>query len=214
MFNKRLAHEGKPVWGYLMLTIGLGIGITLLAVAQAWFFSRVVAGVFLERATLSTVWNSLCLILGIIMLRAICQWVSEISAHEAALRIKSNLRKRVLSHIVSLGPVYVRGERAGEIITTVVDGIESLEEYFSKYLPQLLLAVGIPLLILGFVFPLDWKSGLILLLTGPLIPLFMILIGKLAEKKSLEQWQSFELDECSFSRCFTGVGNSQSVWPG
>ena len=205
MFDKRLAHEGKHVWGYLMLTVGMGIVIALLAVAQAWFFSRIVAGVFLEQATLNLVWNFLIIILGIIVLRAVCQWVSEISAHEAAFRIKATLRKRVMSHIVSLGPVYVRGERAGELITTVVEGIESLEEYFSKYLPQLLLAAGIPLLILGFVFPLDWKSGVILLVTGPLIPVFMMLIGKLAEKKALYQFQSLSWMSAHFLDVLQGI---------
>lgn len=205
MFDKRLVREGRFVWGFLLLTVGLSIGIAILAVAQAWFFSRVVAMVFLEGATLRTAWNSLLIILGIIGMRAFFQWVTEISAHEAALRIKSSLRKRLMAHIVSLGPVYAQGERTGELITTVVDGIESLEEYFSKYLPQLLLAVGIPLLILGFVFPLDWKSGLILLLTGPLIPVFMILIGKLAEKKSLEQWQSLSWMSAHFLDVLQGM---------
>jgi len=189
MFDKRLVREGISVWGSLLLSVGLAIGIALLTVAQAWFFSRIVALVFLEGATLRTVWSSLLMILGIIGIRAVFQWSSEISAHEAASRVKVSLRKRLMNHIVSLGPMYARGERSGELITTVVDGIESLEDYFAKYLPQLVLAAAIPLLILGFVFPLDWKSGLILLLTGPLIPIFMILIGKLAEKKSLEQWQ-------------------------
>lgn len=205
MFDKRLAHEAKPVWGYLILTIGLGLGIALLAVAQAWFFSRVVAEVFLEGATLSSVWNFLMILLGIMVLRAGVQWVSETSAHEAAFRIKINLRTRLMSHIVSLGPVSARGERAGELITTVVDGIESLEDYFSKYLPQLLLSAAIPLLIVAFVFPQDWKSGLILLLTGPLIPFFMILIGKLAEKKSFEQFQSLSWMSAHFLDILRGL---------
>jgi len=205
MFDKRLAHEVKPVSGYLILTIGLGIGIALLAVAQAWFFSRVVAGVFLEGATLSSAWNFLMIIFGIIALRAVFQWASEVSAHEAAFRIKASLRQRLMSHIVSLGPVYARGERTGELITTVVEGIEALEDYFAKYLPQLILSAVIPMLILGFVFPLDWKSGLILLLTGPLIPVFMILIGKLAEKQSLHQFQSLSWMSAHFLDILRGL---------
>jgi ATP-binding cassette subfamily C protein CydD len=205
MFNKRLVQEGRPVRGYLLLTVGLGMGIALLAVAQAWLFSQVVAGVFLAGATLGTVRNSLCLLLGIIVLRAVFQWVSEISAHEASSCIKLSLRQRLLSQIVSLGPVYARKERTGELITTAVDGIESLEEYFSKYLPQLLLAAGIPLLILGFVFPRDWKSGVILLLTGPLIPVFMILIGKLAEQKALHQFQSLSWMSAHFLDVLQGI---------
>ncbi|MDP4160531.1 MAG: thiol reductant ABC exporter subunit CydD [Bacillota bacterium] len=205
MLSKRLIIEGRPVFGYLLLTVLMGFLIAILAVSQAWFFSQIVAGVFLEGAKLSSVWNSLFLILAIIVLRTIFLWISEICAHKASACIKAGLRKRLMSHIISLGPVYARGERTGELITTVVDGIESLEEYFSKYLPQLLLAVGIPLIILGFVFPLDWKSGLILLLTGPLIPIFIIFIGKLAEEKSLDQWQSLSWMSAHFLDVLQGI---------
>ncbi|MDQ7095064.1 thiol reductant ABC exporter subunit CydD [Desulfosporosinus sp. PR] len=205
MFDKRLAEEGRPVRKYLLLTIGISIAGAFLAVAQAWFLSQIIAGVFLERATLKMVWHPLCLILAIILLKSVLQWSAEICAHEAASGIKASLRSRLIGQVVSLGPVYARGERAGELITVIVDGIESLEDYFAKYLPQLLLAAGIPLLILGFVFPQDWKSGLILLLTGPLIPVFMILIGKLAEKKSLEQWQSLSRMSAHFLDVLQGL---------
>lgn len=205
MFDVRIIREGKSVGGFLLLSVGLSIGIALLAVAQAWFFSSVVALVFLEGAALTNVWNSLLIIIGIVGLRAVFQWCSEISSFEAASRIKQSLRERLLNHIVSLGPMYARGERSGELITTGVDGIESLEDYFSKYLPNLFLAAGIPLLVLVFVFPLDWKSGLILLLTGPLIPIFMILIGKLAEKKSLQQWQGLSWMSAHFLDVLQGL---------
>lgn len=205
MFNKRLVREIKPVIGYLLLTVWMSIVIALLVVAQAWFFSRIVAGVFLEGAKLSTIWNSLFLILAIIVLRAIFQWIGEISAHNVSSRIKASFRKHLMSHIVSLGPIYAYGERTGELTTTIVDGIESLEEYFSKYLPQLILTVGIPLIILGFVFPRDWKSGIILLLTGPLIPIFMILIGTMAEKRSLDQWQSLSRMSAHFLDILQGL---------
>ncbi|KJR46971.1 Transport ATP-binding protein CydD [Desulfosporosinus sp. I2] len=205
MFDKRLIQEVRPVRGYLLLTVGMGIGIALLVVTQAWLFSQVVGEVFLEGATLASVWKFLCLILGIIVLRAVLQWVSEVSAHQVASYIKSSLRERLIRHVVCLGPIYIRGERSGELITTVVDGIESLEEYFTKYLPQLLLAAVIPLLILGLVVPLDWQTGLILLLTGPLIPIFMILIGKLAQKKSLQQWQSLSWMSAHFLDVLQGI---------
>lgn len=205
MLDKRLVREVKPFSGYLLFTVGMSVVIELLAVAQAWYLSHIVASVFLEGAELSSVWNSLFLILAIIVLRAIFQWIGEINAHNNSFHIKTDLRTRLMSHIVSLGPIYAQGERTGELITTVIEGIESLEEYFSKYLPQLFLAVALPLIILGFVFPLDWKSGIILSLTGPLIPLFMILIGKLAEKKSLDQWQSLSWMSAHFLDVLQGL---------
>ena len=190
MFDKRLLKEGRQAWPYLALTVGLGIGTALAAVLQAWFFASAVSGVFLKQASFRAVEPALAAILGAILLKACLQWGSETAAHEAAFQIKSNLRQRLLQHIFALGPLSANAERSGELISTVIAGTDALDDYYAKYIPQLFLAVGIPLIILSIVFPRDWKSGCILLLTAPLIPLFMILIGKLAEKKSQRQWQS------------------------
>lgn len=205
MIDKRLMHEGKRVSGYLLGTVFLGVGIALLAVGQAWLVSQVVAQVFLQGANLVQVRNSLIGILIIIGVRAALQFSSEICSHEAAIRVKENLRERFLKQILGLGPVYVRGERAGELLNTAVEGIEVIDDYISRYIPQLLLAVFIPLMIMGFVFPQDYKSGIILLLTGPLIPFFMILIGKLAENESLRQWQSLSRMSAHFLDMLQGL---------
>lgn len=205
MIDKRLMREGKRVSGYLLGTVALGIGIAFLAVAQAWLVSQVIAQVFLQGATLAQVRASLIGILGMIGARSALQFFSELSAREAAIRVKESLRDRFLNRLLELGPIYTRGERAGELLNTAVEGIEALDEYFSRYIPQLVLAVFIPLIILGFVFPQDVKSGIILLITGPLIPFFMILIGKLAEKKSLEQWQSLSRMSAHFLDMLQGL---------
>lgn len=189
MIDKRLLRETRRVSLFLVMTIVLGVIIAGLAVAQARAFARIVAEVFLMGAKLPEVKNLLLVILAILVLRGCLQWLSEVLAHEAARRIKENLRKRLMEKLMKIGPFYVRGERAGELVNTAVEGIEALEDYFARYIPQLALAGLIPIFILFYVFPLDFDSGLILLLTGPLIPVFMMLIGKLAEKKSLQQWR-------------------------
>lgn len=189
MIDKRLLRETRGVSLFLITTIILGIAVAGLAVAQARAFAQIVAMVFLMGAKLAEVKNLLLIILGILVLRGILQWLSEVLAHEAARRVKENLRERLLDKLIRIGPLYVQGERAGELVNTAVEGIEALEDYFARYIPQLALAGLIPIFILFYVFPLDFKSGLILLLTGPLIPVFMMLIGKLAEKKSLQQWR-------------------------
>lgn len=198
-------REGKRVSGYLLGTVTLGIGIALLAVGQAWLVSQVIARVFLQGANLAQVRNSLIGILIIVGVRGVLQFSSEICSREAAIRVKENLRERFLKQLIGLGPVYARGERAGELLNTAVEGIEAIDDYFSRYIPQLLLAVFIPLIIMGFVFPHDYKSGIILLLTGPLIPFFMILIGKLAEKESLRQWQSLSRMSAHFLDMLQGL---------
>lgn len=97
------------------------------------------------------------------------------------------------------------GNGAGELVNTAIEGIESLEDYFARYLPQLALAGLIPLFMLLYIFPRDLQTGIIMLLTGPLIPVFMMLIGKLAEKKSLQQWRALSWMSAHFLDMLQGL---------
>jgi len=94
----------------------------------------------------------------------------------------------LIEHIIKLGPAFTQNEQSGELSLAAVQGVEELDAYLSQYLPQLVLAAAVPLAILFFVFPMDLLSGLVLLLTAPLIPLFMVLIGKTSEILTHKQW--------------------------
>jgi ATP-binding cassette subfamily C protein CydD len=115
-------------------------------------------------------------------------WVREVTAQRGAVRVKSELRTRLFAHVLRLGPAYARGERTGELATTATEGVERLDAYFAKYLPQLLLSVLVPLLIVAYVFPLDRSSAVLLLATAPVIPVMMILVGSYAEDHMKRQW--------------------------
>jgi ATP-binding cassette subfamily C protein CydD len=106
---------------------------------------------------------------------------------------------------MALGPAYSQGERSGELANTLVEGVEALDAYFRHYLPQLALAALVPLTILVFVFPLDWVSGLVLLLTAPLIPLFMALIGSAADALTRRQWTSLSRMSAHFLDVLQGL---------
>ncbi|QGP91341.1 Vitamin B12 import ATP-binding protein BtuD [Neomoorella glycerini] len=190
MLDKDLMREAGKVRSHLALTVGLGVGAGLLAILQASYLARVVNGVFLAGQDLRGVWPWLMALLGIIFLRAGLAWVGEVAAHRAAARIKYDLRRRLVGHLLALGPVPLKDEHTGELVNVLVEGVEALEAYFARYLPQLALAALVPLLVLGFVFPLDLLSGLLLFFTAPLIPLFMVLIGRRAETLSQQQWQT------------------------
>ncbi len=131
--------------------------------------------------------------------------MSEISANAVAVRIKTDLRERLLAHIFALGPAYTRRERTGELTTAAVEGIEALDAYYSQYLPQLVITALVPLSILIFVFPLDLLSGVILLVTAPLIPLFMIMIGKGAEIVTQRQYETLKLLSAHFLDSLQGL---------
>ncbi|AQS58976.1 thiol reductant ABC exporter subunit CydD [Desulforamulus ferrireducens] len=188
MLDKRLLGEAKKVRFYLALTVGLGLATGLLIVWQAANLASIINDVFLLNQTLSQVWHSLLLLLAVILLRALLSWFTEVMAQRAAAQIKASLRRQLLQHLLALGPVHARGERTGELVNLLTEGIEVLDDYFAQYLPKLVLAALIPILILFFVFPIDLTSGLILLFTAPLIPFFMILIGKWADHLTKRQW--------------------------
>jgi ATP-binding cassette subfamily C protein CydD len=189
----------------LNLAVGLGLAGGLLLIWQAWLLARVVNGAVIEGTPLSGLWPWLWPLLGVFALRAAIAWGAEQIAFAAAARVKLALRERLYRHLQALGPVYLQGERSGELSGLLVDGVEKLEAYYARYLPQMALAALVPLAILAFVFPMDWISGLVMLLTAPLIPLFMILIGKGAERLNRKQWRELARMNAHFLDVIQGL---------
>ena len=188
MFDRHLFRQALPAQPYLMTSVALGFMGGCLAVVQAWLLSSVISRVFLEGARLAQVTPLLAVLLGVIGLRSAAAWGAEVAAGTVARRVKKGLREVVFAHLLALGPAYTQGERTGELTATVMDGVEALDPYFSQYLPQLAAAALVPLTILMVVLPLDWVSGVVLLFTAPLIPVFMVLIGKAAEALTRKQF--------------------------
>jgi ATP-binding cassette subfamily C protein CydCD len=189
----------------LAATILAGFLAGLLTIGQASALSQVVERVFLGGQALPDVAGYLRLILIIVFLRAGLAWGSEVSANALAVRVKSDLRQRLFDKILRLGPAYTRGERTGELVNAAVEGVEALDAYFSQYLPQLVIATLVPVSILFFIFPRDFLSGLILLLTAPLIPVFMYLIGKTAEALTKRQWDTLSRLSAHFFDSLQGL---------
>lgn len=189
----------------LALTILAGLGAGLLTIFQAWTLSSVINAVFLESRWLDDIWPTMQLMLALIIGRALLAWLGDIAASAVAVRIKTDLRQRLFDHLVKLGPAYTRGERTGEIAATAVEGIEALDAYFSQYLPHLVISALVPLSILLFVFPVDLLSGVVLLLTAPLIPFFMILIGKAGEALTKRQYETLSRLSAHFLDSLQGL---------
>lgn len=203
--DRRLLEQA---WGARLqfgLAVILGSLGGLVLVFQALLVSQIVAGVFLSGQTLLDVRSGLVRLLVLSMARAVLTWGSEVTARDVAARVKHALRQRLTWKLLTLGPAYVRGERTGELSNTIVEGTETLDAYFSQYLPQLAMAALVPLTILAFIFPLDLMSGLVLLLTAPLIPLFMVLIGDAASRLTQRQWVSLSRMSAHFLDILQGL---------
>ncbi len=202
----------------LSITVGLGFLAGLLTIAQAGALSQIVNRVFMDHQSMQQVNRLLLVLLAVLLVRALLVWGSEMAANRIAQRVKNGLRGRLLQHILALGPSYTSGEQTGELTSTLVERVDALEAYFSQYLPGLALAALVPLTILVVVFPLDLLSGMIFLLTAPLIPLFMVLIGNLAQALTQRQWQTLSRLSAYFLDVLQGLttlkcwGAARSRW--
>jgi ATP-binding cassette subfamily C protein CydCD len=203
--HRRLLALTRDSHSALLFTVLSGFLAGLLIIGQAYLLSSVVNGVHLEGKTLAEVMPWLELILVIIAGRAFLTWINEVSANIVAVRIKTDLRNRLFEHILRLGPAYTRGQRTGELTTAAVEGIEALDAYYSQYLPQLVITALIPISILLVVFPIDVLSGIVMLVTAPLIPFFMIMIGKGAEIVTHRQYRTLSRLSAHFLDSLQGL---------
>ena len=200
-----LKSQKSLTQNYLSIAIGLGLTSGFLLILQAWLLASIITAVIFENAALAEVRGWLYGMLAVFLIRALLNWVSEIIAFKAAALVKLSLRSSLHQHLLSLGPIAIDGERSGEMINTLIDGVEALENYYARYLPTMSLVVLIPFSILVFVFPIDWISGLVLLLTAPLIPFFMILIGKGTERLNKKQWRKLARMSAHFLDMIQGL---------
>ena len=203
--HRRLLTLTRDTRIALTLTVLSGLLAGLLTIWQAWLLSNSINNVFLEGQSLAQVTGLLRLILIAISGRALLTWLSEISANAVAVKIKTDLRNRLFAHILNLGPAYSRGQRTGELTAATVEGIEALDAYFSQYLPQLVITALVPISILIVVFPIDLLSGIIFLVTAPLIPFFMVMIGKGAEVITKRQYETLRLLSAHFLDSLQGL---------
>lgn len=205
MFSRRLLALARSSNLALTITIVLGFLGGLLTILQAWIFALIINDVFFNGLAREAVLGSLAALLGVVVLKAGTVWGSEVAANLVAQRVKSDLRERLVTHLAALGPAYTQSERTGELALSAIEGVENLEAYFSQYLPQLVLAASIPLSVLLLVFPLDPLSGLVFALTAPLVPFFMILIGRSGEALTSRQFETLRRLSAHFYDVLQGL---------
>ncbi|PSR21492.1 MAG: thiol reductant ABC exporter subunit CydD [Sulfobacillus acidophilus] len=179
----------KQLYAAKPLAIGLGTGGILtgiLIVIQATLLSRIVTLGYLDHVPLKIVWPLAWVLLAVIAIRAAIAGVQENWALRHAAQIESDLRQKFFDHLIDRGPMAPRLD-SGELISLAVQGIDDLEVFLARYFPQIIITAAVPAVAWIGVVVHDWISGLILLVTLPLIPLFMILIGRQAENHSQRQ---------------------------
>ena len=149
-----------------------------------------IQGAFIERQPRQVFWPTLGTLAIIVLLRAAAGWCREVSGFLTGAAVRRDVRRALMTHLFTLGPAYQNDQHSGALATTAVEQVEALHDFFAFYLPQLALATAIPISIAVVVFPISWAVGGLLLLTAPLIPLFMYLIGMGVENISQRHFQS------------------------
>ena len=155
----------------------LGFVSGILIIAQAWFMARILQHMIMENIPREALLLPFTLLVLTFVLRAWVVWLRERVGYHAGQHIRFAIRRQVLDRLQQAGPAWIQGKPAGSWATLVLEQIDDMHDYYARYLPQMALAVSVPLLIVVAIFPSNWAAALILLGTAPLIPLFMALVG-------------------------------------
>ncbi|WP_329622304.1 thiol reductant ABC exporter subunit CydD [Streptomyces sp. NBC_01255] len=187
--DPRLLRYARATRFFLAAVVVLGLAGAALVIAQAMLIAEIVVGAFQKGLAVSDLTTSLLLLAGVAVARGVVSWLTELAAHRASAAVKSELRGRLLARAAALGPGWLSGQKAGSLIALATRGVDALDDYFARYLPQLGLAVVVPVAVLARIVTEDWVSAAIIVVTLPLIPLFMILIGWYTQARMDRQWK-------------------------
>lgn len=187
--DPRLLRYARATRFFLTAVVVLGAVGAGLLVAQAMLIAEVVVGAFQHGMATSELRTPLLLLVAVACGRALVGWLTELAAHRASAAVKSELRSRLLERATTLGPGWLSGQRTGSLVALATRGVDALDDYFSRYLPQLGLAVVVPVAVLARIVTEDWVSAAIIVGTLPLIPIFMVLIGWATQSRMDRQWR-------------------------
>ncbi|MEU9474262.1 thiol reductant ABC exporter subunit CydD [Streptomyces sp. NPDC048191] len=187
--DPRLLKYARTTRLFLVAVVGLGAVGAGLVITQAMLIAEVVVGAFQHGQSVAGLRTPLLLLAAVAVGRSGVAWLTELAAHRASAAVKSELRGRLLDRTSALGPGWLAGQRTGSLVTLATRGVDALDDYFSRYLPQLGLAVVVPVAVLARIVTEDWVSAAIIVGTLPLIPLFMMLIGWATQSRMDRQWR-------------------------
>ena len=186
--DRRLLRHATAARGYLIATVALGLVGTLLILAQASLLARLLSTAAHGKVAAALA-GSFTALLVVVAGRAVVSYAGEVAALRASATVKSQLRRALIARSLRLGPVWLGGQRAGEIATLATGGLDGLDTYFARYLPQLVLAVVVPIAVLIRVAAADWISAVVIAVTLPLIPVFAVLVGWHTKTRTRRQWR-------------------------
>jgi ATP-binding cassette subfamily C protein CydD len=190
--NKWLKQQSKLAKRWLMITVSLGVVSSLFLLVQATLLASILHQLIIENVDKYDLIPHFASLAGAVVGRAICSWRRELAGYRCGEQIRVYVRQLILDRLRELGPAYVKGKPAGTWATLLLEQVENLQDFFARYLPQVSLSVLVPFVILAVVFPTNWAAGLIFLITAPLVPLFMALVGMKAADANRKNFKALQ----------------------
>ncbi|GEA50087.1 thiol reductant ABC exporter subunit CydD [Vibrio inusitatus NBRC 102082] len=190
--SRWLKQQSKLAKRWLTLTVIAGVASAIALIIQASLIAQILHSLIIEHADK---YDLVPLFIGLgvtVILRSALAWCREIAGYRSGEQVRIYIRGLVVDKMRRLGPGHIKGKTAGAWGTMLIEQVEEMQDFFAKYLPQMALSALVPLMILVVVFPLNWVSGLIFLITAPLIPFFMALVGKKAADANRKNFKALQ----------------------
>jgi thiol reductant ABC exporter CydD subunit len=204
--DRRLLRHTRGTRVFLVLSAVIGILQAVLILLQAWLLAGIITDAFLGGLGVGQLRGPVIGLAATLLGRAGLAWLAEVVAQKCSATVKSELRMRFVAKLADLGPRWLTGERSGELTTLATRGIDALDDYFSRYLPQLVLVCVVPLVVAARMLTADWLSAVIVVVTLPLIPIFMALVGLTTKSLTARQWATLQALAHHFLDVLSGLG--------
>ena len=182
--QKWLRAQQAPIKKLMRANIALATLSALILVAQTYFLATLLDKLIMQNMPRGEL---IPYFLGLIVgfaLRAVILWGREKIGFQIGKLLRNHIRQKILDKIHLVGPATISQKPAGSWASIMLEQVENLHNFYARFLPQQSLSVIVSIVILIAVFPLNWAAGLILMITAPLVPIFMILVGIAAADSS------------------------------
>ncbi|PPK70660.1 ATP-binding cassette subfamily C protein CydD [Methylobacter tundripaludum] len=183
-----LKQQGKAVRKPVLLAAAAGIANGLGVIGQSAALAFILQAVIIDKLPWTSLITPFMVLAAVFILRSVCVYLHQTWGFEAGAQVRASVRQRLFDRFLTLGPAAIKQRQSGELAAVTLEQVDALENYFSRYLPQQMIVGVLPLIMIGVVMPVNWVVGLIFLVTGPLVPVFMALVGMGAASANRSQF--------------------------
>ncbi|MCK9620304.1 MAG: thiol reductant ABC exporter subunit CydD [Methylobacter sp.] len=174
----------KPILFAAMAGIANGLGV----IAQSALLAFILQTLIIDKLPWTSLITQFIALAAVFILRSACVYLHQSWGFEAGAQVRASVRQQLFDKFLALGPAAIKQRQSGELAAVTLEQVDALENYFSRYLPQQMIVGVLPIIMIIVVMPVNWVVGLIFLVTGPLVPIFMALVGMGAASANRSQF--------------------------